>query len=147
MNVLRYLFIIPALFLSVSGFAQIEDSLVHKSPYTVIYNHLYYLQEEQYAPEKAARSLPPDTKQAEQKAIKLKQILDGKGLFVDINRLPQNPSYRDTVSKESIYIINAQEPLIYVERIEGKWYYSRTTLNSIEMLHNKVYPFGASLGT
>jgi MscS family membrane protein len=143
----RYLICIPILLFSVKLAAQIEDSLVQKSPYTVIYNHLYYLQEEQYEPDKASLSLPPDTKQASQKAIKLKQILDGKGLFVDINRIPQNPAFRDTTSKESIYFIDAKEPLIYVERIDGNWYYSRTTVNSIEMLHSKVYPFGASLST
>lgn len=147
MNVLRYLFIIPALFLSVCGFAQIEDSLVHKSPYTVIYNHLYYLQEEQYEPERAALSMPPDIDQTVQKAIKLKQILDGRGIFIDLNRLPQNSAYRDSISKENIYILDPNEPLIYVEKIGSNWYYSRTTVNSIELLHNKLFPFGGSLST
>lgn len=127
--------------------AQIADSLVQENPNSVIYNHLYYLQDEQFEPERAALSFPPNTEFANQKAIKLKQILDGKGLYIDIHRVPKDPMYKDSIAQEYLYFINHKEPLIYVERMDTSWYYSRTTIESIDKLHAKMYPFGASLST
>ena len=129
------------------GLSQLADSLVQDNPYTVIYNHLYYLQDEQFDPERAALSFPPAIKNKQQKAIKLKQVLDGKGIYVDINRIPKTANFKDTVSGEYIYFIDRNEPLIYVERIDSVWYYSRTTVEAINQLHEKIYPLGASLGT
>lgn len=119
--------------------AQIDTSEVFNNPYTAIYNHLYYLQPDSYVPERAALSIP---NRSSELSIKLKQVLDGKGMFVDLNRLPLDSLYRDSISGEQIYFIDRAEPLLYVERIDGKWQYSRTTLDAIPELHKAVYPFG-----
>ncbi|MEL6123012.1 MAG: mechanosensitive ion channel family protein [Bacteroidota bacterium] len=125
-----------------------EDTLgIHDSPYSVIYNHLYYLQSDSYDPSQSARSLPASTETARTKAIQLKQILDGKGLFIDLNRLPSSPNHVDTLSREAIYLLDSREPLIYVERREDGWYYSRTTVDAIDGLHKKLYPFGTAFVT
>jgi MscS family membrane protein len=124
--------------------AQIDSSNVYDNPYTTIYNHLYYLQSDSYLPERAALSLPNNSKQL---SIKLKQVLDGKGLFVDLNRLPLNSMHVDSLTNEQIYFISRDEPLIYVERIDGKWRYSRTTLAAIPDLHKSVYPLGTQFVT
>lgn len=124
--------------------AQIDTTNVNDNPYTVIYNHLYYLQADSYIPERAALSLPNKSKEL---SIKLKQILDGKGLFVDLNRLPKDSNYIDSLSGEQIYFISKTEPLIYVERIGGKWLYSRTTVEAIPEMHKSVYPLGTQFVT
>ncbi|MEZ4982695.1 MAG: mechanosensitive ion channel family protein [Saprospiraceae bacterium] len=125
--------------------AQIDGQDVNKTPYGVIYNHLYYLQSDSYDPAKAARSFQLPQEEAEDAAIKLKQILDGEGLYVDINRLPQKRNYVDTTSGESIYFIERNEPLIYVEKTDSLWFYSRTTVNNIDKLHSEIYPLGTFL--
>ncbi len=119
--------------------AQIDSSRIYENPYTVIYNHLYYLQLDSYEPERAAMSLPS---QSEELSIKLKQVLDGKGLFIDLNRVPQDRYFIDSLTGDNIYFISKSEPLIYVEKIDGNWQYSRTTEQAIPSLHKSVYPFG-----
>jgi len=119
--------------------AQIEASDVYDNPYTTIYNHLYYLQMDSYDPERAALSLPNNS---EELSIKLKQILDGKGLFLDLNRIPQDSMYLDSLTDDHIYFVSELEPLIYVEKIDDRWVYSRTTIGAIPELHKAVYPFG-----
>ncbi|GLR18181.1 mechanosensitive ion channel family protein [Portibacter lacus] len=126
-------------------FAQIDSSEVTTNPYTVIYNHLYYLQSDSYDPGRAALSLPENVADRVELSIKLKQILDGKGLYIDLNRIPQNELYTDTVRQEQVYFLSKTEPLIYVERINGEWRYSRTTVEAIPELHKGVYPFGTQI--
>lgn len=126
------------------GNAQIDSSRVYNNPYTAIYNHLYYLQLDSYDPERAALSLPNQSKGL---SIKLKQILDGKGMFIDLNRLPQDSNYVDSLSGEQIYFLSKTEPLIYLERINNQWLYSRTTIEAIPQLHKSVYPFGTQFVT
>jgi len=139
----RIFFILVCVIFQFSAHAQIDSSEVNNSPYGVIYNHLYYLQDDSYDTEKAARSFAPSAKNKEDLAIQLKKVLDGKGYYIDINRLPQNTSYKDTTSGEAIYILNQNEPRIYVERIKGKWYYSRTTIDQVEPMFAEVFPLGA----
>ena len=126
---------------------QVEPTRVNESPHSVIYNHLYWLQPESYDPALAARSFQTGTPEVIQLAIQLKQVLDGSGLYVDINRLPVDSSYYDSLANAAIYFIDRDHPLLYVERINGAWYYSRTTIEAIPDLHRKLYPFGTRLAT
>ena len=133
------------------SYAQTEemaDDQVGKSPFTVIYNHLYYLQDDSYEPTKAARSLSPeDSESVSSKAIKLKEILDGRGFYIDINRLPENNNHYDSVSRDFIYIINHNEPRIYVERTKGVWQYSQTTIREIDAMYSELYPLNGAIRT
>lgn len=119
--------------------AQIDSTQVYDSPYTTVYNHLYYLQHDSYEPGRAAMSLP---NRSVDLSIKLKQVLDGKGLFIDLNRLPTDSMYVDSLSGDPIYYLSRTDHLLYVERIDGRWQYSRTTLEAIPKLHSEVYPLG-----
>ena len=127
MSINRLFFIFLLSFFSISIFAQIDSSEVDDSPYSVIYNHLYYLQHDSYEPEKAALSFPDIGLDNEQVASLLKGYLDGKGYYIDINRIPSSPDYIDSTSSESIYYLNKAEPLVYVEKKGGSWSYSITT--------------------
>ena len=121
---------------------QIDSNRVHDSPYSVIYNHLYYLQKDSYRPQRAALSLPPGIDNPEQKAIMLKQVLDGRGFFLDLNRIPKSGSYQDSSRAENIYLVNEDEERIYLEKVDTSWYYSRTTMDVLGDLHRSIYPFG-----
>lgn len=136
--------IIPYLFVSLFSFGQIDSIAVNLSPYGVIYNHLYNLQEDSYFPSQATISFPENVENGNELAIQLKKILDGKGMFVDINRLPKELDFRDSLSQEATYFIDKDEPRIYVERQNGKWYYSRTTIALIPEMFQEVFPFGTS---
>lgn len=118
-----------------------------ESPYNAILVHLYYLQPDSYEPNMAAKSFQlADTLAAERLAIQLKQVLDGKGLFVHLNLLPQEPDYRDSLTKRNFYTpFPKYLPEVYLEKSGGKWHYSQQTAAAIPELHKAVYPFGTDL--
>ena len=115
-----------------------------ESPYNTLLVHLYYLQPENYRPEIAARTFNvTDTVLAEQLAVQLKQIYDGKGLYVHLNLVPQDPNYRDSVSHQPFYTpFPKRLPEVYLEKVDDKWYYSQQTARAIPELHKAMYPFG-----
>jgi MscS family membrane protein len=116
-----------------------------ENPYNTIYVHLYYLQPESYRPDIAAVTLfrSKDSLELIKNAIKLKQILDGNGLYVRLNQLPQESDYKDSTSQKFYFTPFPTElPDVYLERIEGKWLYSKETVEQISRLHKETYPLG-----
>jgi MscS family membrane protein len=116
-----------------------------ESPNNTMWVHLYYLQADTYEPAKAARVIPPgtDSVEAVNMARELKQILDGKGLFVRLNEIPVDSNYMDSVSRQHIYTpFPSALPGVYLERIDGKWYYSPETINNLDRIHDEIYPWG-----
>ncbi len=118
-----------------------------ESPYEAMYNHLYYLQEESYQPALSARSLAQagDSIRATELAIKLKQILDGKGLFVRWQDVPRDTAYLDSMGRTQYVPFPFQLEEIYLERVDGQWRYAANTVDRIADLHRKVYPLGADV--
>ncbi len=117
-----------------------------ESPYNTIYVHLYYLQTDSYEPAKAAQTLFADLDSATlvRRAIMLKQIYDGLGLYVDLDEIPRDSFYVDSLSRKALYRPFPLElPEIYVQRISGKWYYGPETVRALPRLYEEVYPLGA----
>lgn len=139
------------LFLNFSLFAQNKEINVDlSSPRGTVYTHLYFLQEDSFDSKKAAQTIYGlQEEDAEKSAIKLKQILDGRGLLVDIRLLPTNSNYLDTINgfetKSRYVLFPNQMPEIYVEKINNNWYYSIETIENIDKLYRQVYPLGTEL--
>ena len=117
-----------------------------ESPYNTIYVHLFFLQSDSYEPEIAAQTIVPilDSAAAVEIAIQIKQIYDGKGLYVRLNNLPQEEAYLDSITEKPYYTpFPKKAPEIYLERIDGKWYYSRETVSLVPELHHDLYPLGS----
>ncbi len=117
-----------------------------ESPYNTIYVHLYYLQSDTYEPAKAAQTLYADLDSATlvQRAVMLKQIYDGLGLYVELEDIPRDSFYLDSLSGKALYRPFPLElPRVYVQRIGNKWYYSPETVRALPVLYEEVYPFGA----
>ncbi|MGY5352480.1 mechanosensitive ion channel family protein [Wenyingzhuangia sp. IMCC45533] len=117
------------------------------SPYHTIFTHLHFLQPESYDANKAAKVIHGrEDKEAQKIAIKIKQILDGKGLKVDMGALPTNPKHRDTIStyeiRDQYVLFPSQLPEVYLEKINNKWYYSNETSSKINKIYRKVFPVG-----
>lgn len=130
-------------FISLCGLrAQLPAEEVNSSPYGVVYNHLYYLQDENYDAAKALRSFRPADKVNVAKAEKLKAVLDGKGLFVELDRIPRNLDYTDSITGDHRYVLFPSLSEVYLERTNGKWYYSGETVEMIDQLYSGVYQFG-----
>lgn len=141
----RLLFIALSLFFGQSLTAQeLQNRLNLSSPHDAIWVHLYYLQPENYDPGLAATAFAGgDSTERVDWAIKLKQILDGEGLFVQMNLLPRESDYQDTVSKKHYYTPFPDAlPQIYLERIDSQWHYSTESAKEIPELYKEVYPMG-----
>ena len=115
------------------------------NPHATIYTHLYFLQADSYQPEKAAATiLGLEEKIAIEKAIKIKKIFDGKGLFVDVDKVPNNPNYNDTIGYSSSHkyvLFPLRMPQISVEKIGDNWYYSSETIANIDTLYQEIFPW------
>lgn len=125
-----------------------QDTLVYNlsTPYQTVLTHLKFLQEDQYYPQIAAKTLNPaevaSEEQAQELAIKLKQVLDGKGIYIDLDDIPNKPDFKDTVINRHRYYLTRQLPDLYLQKYGNKWYYSGKTINKINEWHDEVYPLG-----
>ncbi len=128
-----------ALFISLFSYAQNEVTVDLSSPKATVYTHMYFLESDNYEPKKAAQTIQGfEGNEAIQQAIKLKRILDGKGLKVDFTKIPSNPNYIDStsVSKTNIYtLFPYQMPEVTVEKVGNQWYYSLETCQAIDDLY------------
>ena len=125
--------------------AQETVSVDLSNPKSAVYTHIYFLQEDSYQPKKAAKTIYGLTEKAAiSKAIKIKKVLDGKGLYIDFNRIPIQNNYKDSIGYLSVhkYILFPERmPKIAVEKIENNWYYSKETIASIDELYKEVFPW------
>lgn len=115
------------------------------NPKATITTHLNFLKEDNYHPEKSARVFTGIPKnQTKQLAIKLKMIIEGKGLKVDYDQLPNDPNFADTtiISKPHKFVLFPKQlPKVYLEKIGNSWYFSNQTVKEIENLYDEVYPW------
>lgn len=144
----KLLFLFLALTLSATLFAQ-KDTLpdVFLTPRAAIENHLLYLQEETFNDLQSAKSFAytntPRSVRA-RLALELKQILDGKGYYIELDEVPDDEDYFDSLSQEHKYILVDEFPQIYLQKYGRAWLYSQETVKSIEDLHESIFPFGTS---
>ena len=138
---------ISLLFLLLSSIvvAQNKVKVDLSNPNSAIYTHLYFLQSDSYEPEKSATAIYGfEGEEAEEIAIKLKKILDGKGLKVDFSKIPTDKMFSDTTDYDIGYryvLFPHQIPEIYVEKIGESWYYSPETTTKVSELYKSMYPW------
>lgn len=115
------------------------------SPYGVVYTHLHNLEADNYHPELAARAFGPEIthKEAKVLAVQLKEILDGKGLYVNISLVPTDEAYSDSTKTNRYSLFSGKLPSVYLEKRNEKWFYSLRTSADIASLHRAVYPEGS----
>ena len=148
---LRYYILFAFLILSKFGFSNnilekpdFEPWETNSNPYNVIYNQQYYLQKEEYSPEKSGKSFEGNS--ASQKrviTIKFKQLLDGKGILLNLKNIPHNPDYLDSVSMRNIYFIDGLNQKVWIEKKGRKWMIGEESQKAIIKMHKEVYPFGS----
>lgn len=134
------------LFIVITSFYSSAQELAN--PQATVSTHLDNLQQESYHPEVSATTIHPSVLDEEQRieyAIQLKQILDGKGLYIHTHQITNNPDFIDSVSNENIYILDPLEPRIFLEKIDGKWVYAEKTIQQTDEMYKEVFPFGTKL--
>ena len=125
-------------------YKRIAPEVALSDPHNTMYVHLYYLQPDTYQPGMAAKTFPPEIDSLERVKLaqQLKEVFDGQGLFVRLNMIPRSSSYMDSSIMQHIYTPFPMENAdIYLERIEGKWYYSLETAEKLANMHATLYPW------
>ncbi len=115
------------------------------SPFQSVRTHLFYLQANSYNDSLAAlpfSSHSENIQTAQWSAIKLKQILDGEGIYIDIESLPTQPNYFDSLFEKHQYALTKKYPDIYLVRENGDWVYPKSSIETINRVHKKVFRFG-----
>ncbi len=118
------------------------------TPYHTLRTHLHFLQPDSYDEEKAARAfLHPelDPEEAREAAVKLKQVFDGKGYYIEVDDAPADPDHQDTLHNEHRYVPTHHLPEIYLAKRGDSWLYSLESIREIDRLHREVFPFGPDL--
>ena len=130
----------------------LDTSVVNlHTPRQAIRTHLLYLQEDSYQPELSAKALNPNKlnggKYSQEElislAIKLKQIYDGSGFYIDLEEIPDQADFTDSTKLDNVYYPASGEfPDIYLRKAGGRWMYARRTVGKIPSIHSKIFPFG-----
>jgi MscS family membrane protein len=115
-----------------------------QTPYGTVHTHIRFLQEDRFKPEKAGAAFRYGGISIEESQVyakRLLKIMDGKQLYVIMKNVPHDPNDVDSVSGDHKYILFPEEPWLYVEKSNGKWYYSKTTIEAIPDKFAETYPF------
>lgn len=133
-------------FYSLFGFAQTDSLHVYLStPHGAVWTHLYYLQDETYNEDLASRPFQREgvsPEKAIRSAIMLKQILDGEGIYIEMEEIPKSPNHFDSVRNKHQYVLTSRYPQIYLEKVSNQWLFSNTTIAALDEIHDKVFPLG-----
>jgi len=129
----------------------ISPSVVHASkdlysPAQAAFTHVHYLQHGSYEPTRSAKTIYGKYgNEAKELARKLKLFYDAKVLIVDTTVFPGKSNYIDSMSGRHLYFPFPEYKDIYLQRINGNWYYSPHTVAKIEELYKKAVPFGSEM--
>lgn len=152
---LRISLFIVALFLVIpASYSQQADSLELKSgnyespqllsnPRRAMHTFLHWQQEGHERPEFVIQTmqLAEDLTNEEklELAEKLKKVLDSRGLLVEYESIPNNPSYVDSLTGLNQYIIFSSLPEVYLVRENQKWVFSEATIQEIPEIYSETF--------
>ena len=133
------------LFVSCYAFGQKVPVVDLSSPRATVYTHVYFLQNNSFIPENAAKTIYGlDEKSSIEAAIKIKRILDGRGLKVDFNLISDNVNYKDStafLTQHKFILFPERMPLVSVEKKGKFWYYSAETIENIDFIYAETFPW------
>ena len=136
---------VTLLFLVGLSLSSLAQNTRLSNPYQTVRTHLYFLQDETYNDTLAALPFQDNTssfKEAISSAVKLKQILDAEGEYIDITEVPRNPYYYDSLAQKHIYQLAARFPDIVVEKQGDNWVYPLSSIQAVKQRYPEVFRFG-----
>ncbi len=120
------------------------------TPRATLFTHLDNLRPDNFHPDAAGKTIYGYTgEEARKKAVRLKYVFEGKGVFIDYTSLPNQPDYIDSINfpipKHAYKPFPYRLPEVYLEKYGNNWYYSKVTVSKIDFLYQQIYPLGADL--
>ena len=116
-----------------------------KSPRAAVATLLEWLQTDHYNPARAAKCLDlsglgPDVTNAPNLAARLKQILDARGLWVDLELIPDDPDHMDGSGAHRYELFPGILQLVYLERKGDRWVFPSDVVGRIPSLYQATFP-------
>ena len=116
------------------------------SPHHTTLSFFFNLDSENFNPSRAARTLDRRgvSGEPEDLAVKLQQIIEGKGIIIRTSEIPNEPNYVDSTSnaEHKYYFDKKRLPAIYLEKHGSQWKFSSFSVSQIDQLHSETYPLG-----
>ena len=115
------------------------------SPYATI---KFYKENVEVDPAIAARVISnediPHLKDRIEIAQKLHRFFEGKGVVVDVDKVPDDPDYTDsTKTAKHTYEVSYRFADIYLEKQRNNWYLSKESAEKVPELYKTAFPFGS----
>ena len=83
------------------------------------------------------------SKEALEAAKKFKRVLDGRGIYIYLDEIPNSADYQDSSNNKKKYVILTEYPKIYLLKgSNGNWYFSDSSIDSIDELYKETFRFG-----
>jgi len=82
-------------------------------------------------------------KQSKEAAIKLIQIMDGRGHYIDLDEVPNEPNYYDSANNSRSYIIINDYQDIKLVKKSDRWVFNYNSIKAIEKVHGEIFKFGS----
>ena len=77
------------------------------------------------------------------RVVMLKKFMDGRGILIDLNDVPDYADYIDSTNLDKPeYVITHRQANIFLEKVGKNWYLSKTTVDAIPALYEQAFPFG-----
>lgn len=125
-----------------------EEGINLSSPYHTTLTFFYNLEKGHFFPEEAAKTLNLKNVEgdAEDLAIKLQQIFEGKGIVIRTSEIPNDINFRDSTAngEQKFYFERTKLPGIFLEKNGTQWKFSSFSVTQIEDLHRETYPYGSA---
>ena len=107
------------------------------------------LQPDEYNEERAATcaARPAGMSETELRLemVRLKKILDARGIYVRVDTFSEDPDYTDPSTGLNRVQLASVLPKLYLVRLNNQWMLSESSLRSVETLYHETFPieFGA----
>ena len=137
------------------GFGQDKKARPQLStPRQAVRTHLLFLQEEYQNSEQADKYInyslkalrnprlsPSTIRKLPELTVKLKEIFDGLGQYIELETIPDDPNYRDSTrdNRYEYLLFEAKSKEVYLKKVGDYWYYSVETVEAIPQLHAEIY--------
>lgn len=140
----HFLLLIVLLLTSISafGFQESPSGNYLESPRKAAHTFMHWQQEGHQHFDRVIKTFKlsdADTEGKQELAIKLRKILDARGLLVVYDQIPNNPSYVDSLSGMNQYILFESLPEVYLAKTNGEWVFSEATIEQIPALYRATF--------
>lgn len=115
------------------------------TPRRAMHTLLYWLQPERHDPSKAAACIDlaalDDAGEATTRAIQLKRVLDARGLYVDLDALPDEADYVDAASRQPVALPTPRDlPQLKLVRKGDRWLFAAESVAAVPGWFEATFP-------